>query len=191
MKFCSQCGSEVRLRVPSGDNLPRHVCVACEAIYYQNPKIVAGAILEWRGKILLCRRAIEPRCDFWTVPAGFMELGETTDEAAAREALEEANAQAEDLALYALYNLPRINQVYILFRGSLKDGQASAGIESREVDLFGERDIPWETLAFPVIRQGLRCYFEDRRAGRFGIHTGDIVRGPDSRARVLHQQIMG
>ena len=127
MKFCSNCALPVVQRVPPGDNLPRWVCDACGEIHYQNPKLVVGAIPEWEGRLLLCRRAIEPRYGLWTVPAGFMENGETTFEGAMRETLEEANARVEIGPLYALYNIPHINQVYILFRARLLDADVKAG----------------------------------------------------------------
>lgn len=178
MNYCSNCGAPVRLRVPAGDNRERHVCDACSAIHYRNPRIVAGCVLSWGERVLLCRRAIEPRYGYWTLPAGFMENGETVREAAAREALEEANAVAEELALYGLYNLRHIDQVYVLFRGRLRDGQASAGDESLAVDLYDEADVPWNELAFPVVRETLERYFEERVHGCFGVHQGDLVRTP-------------
>jgi ADP-ribose pyrophosphatase YjhB (NUDIX family) len=179
MKYCSNCGEPVIVRIPAGDNRERHVCETCDTIHYQNPKIVAGCVPVWYDKILLCRRAIEPRYGLWTLPAGFMENGESTIQAAARETREEANAIVENLVLYGLYNLIHINQVYLMFRGDLKDGQASAGEESLEVDLFSEPDIPWRELAFPVVRETLERYFEERRQGVYQVHAGDIIRKTD------------
>lgn len=184
MNFCSQCGGSVTLRVPSGDNRPRYVCDTCGYIHYQNPKIVAGSILEWRDRILLCRRAIEPRYGLWTLPAGFMENGESAVAAAAREALEEANAVIEHPTLYGLYSLLHVSQVYLMFRGQLKDGAASAGEESLEVELFAEHEIPWDRLAFTVVHETLRQYFTDRRIGVFTLHVGDIVRESDQRFQI-------
>jgi len=184
VNFCSQCGSSVTLRVPHGDHLPRHVCDSCGAVHYQNPKIVAGCIPEWGEQVLLCRRAIEPRRGHWTLPAGFMENGETTQAAAARETLEEAGGVMDALRLYVLINLPHISQVYMMFRGRLRDGQAEAGSESLEVRLFREEEIPWDDLAFPVIRETLEIYFDDRRRGHFPVHLGDIIRHPDQRLEV-------
>jgi ADP-ribose pyrophosphatase YjhB (NUDIX family) len=184
VNFCSHCGAPVTVRVPPGDNLPRHVCTRCGTIHYVNPKIVAGVIPEWGDTILLCRRAIEPRYGLWTLPAGFMENQETTAQAAAREAREEANAEVHELALYGLFNLPHISQVYVMFRGRLRNGIASAGEESLEVQLFGESEIPWADLAFPVVRETLELYFEDRRSGRFPVRMGDIIRGPDRQVTV-------
>ena len=174
MKFCSQCGAPVILRTPTGDNRPRHVCESCDTVHYQNPKIVAGCIPEWEGRILLCRRAIEPRYGLWTLPAGFMENHESAVAAAARETLEEANAVVEHLSLYSLYSLIHVSQVYLMFRGQLKDGQASAGEESLEVGLFTEAEIPWEEMAFTVVRETLQHYFADRQTGTFTLHVGDI-----------------
>jgi len=182
VKFCSECGSaEVVHRIPAGDTHVRHVCEGCGTIHYQNPKIVAGCIPEWQGKILLCRRSIEPRCGYWTLPAGFMETGESTLQAAAREAWEEAQAVVENLTLYAMYSLTHISQVYLMFRAELREGKASAGAESLEVALFAEADIPWRELAFPVVDETLKRYFEERRAGRYSLHLGDISREPDGK----------
>jgi ADP-ribose pyrophosphatase YjhB (NUDIX family) len=184
VKFCNQCGSPVTLRIPPGDNLPRHVCAACETIHYQNPKIVAGCIPEWEGKVLLCRRAIAPRYGRWTLPAGFMENGESVVQAAAREAWEEANAIVDNLTLYGLYNLTHISQVYLMFRGQLREGRASAGAETLEVGLFTEAEIPWEELAFPVVHETLKIYFEERRLGTYRVHMGDIIREADQTVRI-------
>jgi len=175
MKFCNLCGSPVELRQPPDDNRSRHVCTACGEIHYENPKLIVGAIPVWRDKILLCRRAIEPRHGLWTLPAGFMENGETTAEAAARETLEEANARVVIGDLYTLYNLPHINQVHLLFRAELLDLDFSPGLESLEVQLFSEADIPWETLAFRPVRFSLQHYFADRTSGEFLFRTGDLV----------------
>ncbi len=176
MKHCSQCGSEVSLKIPSDDNRMRHVCDACDLIHYQNPKIVAGCIPVWEDQILLCKRAIEPRHGFWTLPAGFMEMGETTAEAAKRETQEEANARVELDGLCALMNLPHVNQVYMIFRSKLLDLDYFPGIESLEVALFREQDIPWNDLAFTTIRHTLKFYFEDQQRDSFQLRIGDIVK---------------
>ncbi len=181
MKYCSACGDPVSLRIPPGDDRPRHVCGACGTVHYQNPRLVAGSIPEWGGGVLLCRRAIEPRYGLWTLPAGFMENGETTLEAAVRETLEEANARIEVRSLFSLINIPRINQVYLLFRASLLGADFSAGPESLEVGVFEEAEIPWDSLAFPAIEKTLGWYFEDRRDGRFGLHVGDVHARPGER----------
>ena len=178
MKFCSDCGAAVSLKIPAGDSLPRYVCDACATIHYQNPKMIVGCIAEWENRILLCRRAIEPRMGLWTVPAGFMENGETTAQGASRETLEEANARVEVGPLYAMYNIPHINQVYILFRARLLDLDFSAGTESLEVKLFDEADIPWEQIAFATVRNTLTHYYTDRKAGEDRFHLGTIERAP-------------
>ena len=134
-------------------------------VHYQNPKIVAGCIVEWQDKILLCKRSIEPRSGLWTIPAGFMENSETVNAAAARETWEEANARVESVQLFAVYNIPRVNQVYIIFRGELDAPEFSAGAESLEVELFDESEVPWEELAFPVVHKALIRYFENRVSG--------------------------
>jgi len=170
MKYCSHCGHEVVHIVPPGDNVPRFVCPACGAVHYQNPKLVVGCVAEWQGLILLCRRAIEPRKGFWTLPAGFMENGETTQHAALRETAEEALAEAEGLEPFALVNVPHVDQVHLMFRGHLRDGKHAAGAESLETALFAEQDIPWGEIAFPSVRYTLERFLEDRRRGGYGFH---------------------
>ena len=174
MKFCSQCGSTVELRIPEGDNLPRFVCSQCTTIHYQNPKIVAGCIPEWQDKILLCKRAIEPQYGYWTLPAGFMENNETTPNAAQRETQEEANANVEIISLYAMFDIPHISQVYLMFRARLLDLEFAPGVESLEVDLFTEDQIPWDELAFPVINETLKYYYQDRQRNQFELRHGKI-----------------
>jgi ADP-ribose pyrophosphatase YjhB (NUDIX family) len=176
MKFCSNCGASVALRIPPGDTLQRHVCDACHTIHYQNPRLVVGCIVEWEDRVLLCKRGIEPRHGLWTVPAGYMENGETTFEGAARETLEEANARVEIGPLYALYNIPHINQVYVLFRARLLHADVAPGLETLEVRLFAEAEIPWEDIAFATVRNALRHYYEDRRNGAYHFHMGTIER---------------
>ncbi|MDO8413423.1 MAG: NUDIX hydrolase [Gallionellaceae bacterium] len=176
MKFCPECGAAVELRCPPDDNRLRHVCTACATIHYHNPKLVIGSIPEWEdGRILLCRRAIEPRRGLWTLPAGFMENGETTTEAAIRETLEEANARIALGELYSMVNLPYINQVHLLFRARLLDLDFSAGAESLEVVLFEEQDIPWKAIAFRPVSMTLRDYFADRKADHFQFRMGDLA----------------
>ena len=174
MKFCSNCGAPVTRKVPPGDSLPRYVCDACNTIHYQNPRMVVGCIVEWDDRILLCRRAIEPRYGLWTVPAGYMENGETMHQGAIRETLEEATARVEVGPLYAIYNIPHINQVYILFRARLLEHDFRAGAETLDVNLFAERDIPWDQLAFATVRNTLTHYYTDRRAGEYKFHMGTI-----------------
>ncbi|MCA3845423.1 MAG: NUDIX hydrolase [Burkholderia sp.] len=176
MKFCSVCGHEVIARIPPGDNRERFVCDYCGTIHYQNPRNVVGTVPVWGDQILLCRRAIEPRYGFWTLPAGFMEMGETTAEAAARETLEEAGARVEVQNLFTLLNVPHVHQVQLFYLARLTDPAFEAGEESLEVKLFDEADIPWDEIAFPTVSQTLRFFFADRAAGDYGVHTGDIFR---------------
>jgi ADP-ribose pyrophosphatase YjhB (NUDIX family) len=178
MNFCSQCGAPVSSRVPPGDDRARYVCDSCGTIFYSNPKIVAGCIPQWGEQVLLCRRAIEPRSGLWTVPAGFMENGESTAQAAARETLEEANARVEIGKLFAYLNIPAINQVYVIFLARLLDIDYSAGAESLEVRLFDEHQIPWEEIAFPSIERALRFYYQDRHRQSVATHMADIEPRP-------------
>jgi ADP-ribose pyrophosphatase YjhB (NUDIX family) len=174
MKYCAQCGAPVELRVPPGDSLPRHVCPRCATVHYLNPKLVIGCVAEWQGDILLCRRAIEPRYGFWTLPAGFMENSESTTQAAMRETAEEACARVRIDALFSLINVPDINQVHLFYRAQLLDTGFSAGSESLETALFSEADIPWPEIAFRSVALCLETYFADRRAGRFEFHEDDL-----------------
>lgn len=174
MKFCSECGAGLSKKIPPGDNLPRFVCDTCLAVHYQNPKIVAGCIPEWEDKILLCRRAIEPRTGHWTFPAGFMEIGESIEQAAIRETLEEAHADVEIASLYAVLSLPRISQVHMVFRGTMRRPEFKPGMESLDVRLFTLGEIPWDDLAFPVVREALQRYVDDVTRGTFSVHVGSV-----------------
>ena len=182
MNYCSECGAEVRIEIPAGDNRPRYVCANCGAIHYSNPKIVAGCLPVWEDRILLCRRAIEPRHGLWTLPAGFMEDDETVIEAAARETLEEAGARVHIRDLYTAISLVHINQVYMMFLADLVDTDYEAGEESLEVELFREDQVPWQDIAFPVIGETMRLFFADRTHGRFRTHVGEMnLVDPDTR----------
>lgn len=174
MKFCSNCGQSIQLIIPEGDSRQRHVCGSCDTIHYQNPRIIAGCLPVWEDKVLLCKRAINPRKGFWTLPAGFMEIGETIEQAAIRETLEEANAVVKTDQLYALFNLPHIAQVYMIYRSSLPVPEFSSGVESLETRLFTEQEIPWDELAFETMRLSLKYYFEDRARGEFSFRSTDI-----------------
>jgi len=176
MNYCSSCGATVTQRIPEGDSHPRHVCGQCGTIHYINPKMVVGALAEWQGKILLCRRAIEPRLGMWTLPAGFMEMAETTAEAALRETLEEACARVELIELYTLVNVSHIGQVHMLYRARLPEPVFAAGVESLEVALFDEAEIPWDEIAFRSISLTLRQFFEDRAKGEYRFRTYDLPR---------------
>jgi ADP-ribose pyrophosphatase YjhB (NUDIX family) len=186
MKFCSECAHPVTVAIPEGDNRPRYVCTGCGTIHYQNPKMVIGSIPVWESdgglQVLLCKRAIEPRHGYWTLPAGFMENEETTAEAAVRETEEEAGANVELGKLFTLLNVAHVHQVHLFYLARLRDLDFAPGIESLDVQLFGEREIPWDDLAFPTIRTTLELFFADRAridagtAEGYGFHTQDIVR---------------
>jgi ADP-ribose pyrophosphatase YjhB (NUDIX family) len=175
MKFCSNCGSPVARRVPPGDSLPRWVCDQCGSIHYQNPLMVIGTIPEHAGRILLCRRAIEPRYGYWTLPAGFMENDETTAQAAVRETLEEAGARIALAEPFTMISVPYVNQVHLFYRARLLDLDFKAGEESLEVALYDEAMIPWQDIAFRTVATTLRHWFADRGRGAFGFHAEDIV----------------
>jgi ADP-ribose pyrophosphatase YjhB (NUDIX family) len=174
IKFCCMCGSGVTHRIPEGDSLPRAVCDGCGHIEYVNPKIVVGCLPVYGDRILMCKRAIEPRHGLWTLPAGFMEVNESASEGAAREALEEANAKVEIDDLYTVYSIPHISQVYMMFLARLVDPDVSPGVESLEVRLVTEDEIPWDQLAFQMVRRTLTHFLEDRRTGVFVPRFGDI-----------------
>jgi ADP-ribose pyrophosphatase YjhB (NUDIX family) len=179
MNYCSECGAPVTLSIPSGDTRLRHVCVNCGMIHYRNPKLVAGAIPEWKGRgkrkkesgILLCRRAIEPRYGKWTLPAGFMEIQETIAEAALRETLEEACARVEIGGMFTLIDVPAISQVHIFYRARLLDTDFHPGEESLETKIFSEAEIPWNEIAFHTVSLTLRHYFTDRSNGSWQFHA--------------------
>ena len=175
IKHCRQCGTAVQHRMPDdGDTKVRAVCPACHTIHYINPLNVVGTIPVWGDQVLLCKRNIEPRRGKWTLPAGFMELGETTAEGAARETVEEAGAQFEMHALFSLINVARVGQVHLFYRATLLSPEFAPGTETQEALLFDEADIPWDELAFRTVKETLEHFFADRRAGHFGFHTLDI-----------------
>lgn len=177
IKYCSACGSDrIELRIPEGDNMVRYVCGACDTIHYQNPKIIVGCLPELDGRVLLCLRAIEPRYGLWTLPAGFLENGETVTAGAIRETLEEANARVAIGDLYTMISLPHIGQVYMMFRAQLLDTDFGPGTESLEVKLFHEDEIPWEKLAFRTIARTLRNHFLDRKLGTFQTRVSALLR---------------
>ena len=162
IKNCSQCGSNrIDFAVPSGDNKKRYICKSCGFIHYQNPNIVSGSILEWDNKILLCKRAIEPRINCWTLPAGFLENEEPLETGAARECVEEANSYSDDMKIFSIYSLIHISQIYIMYYGTLRDGKHSPGLEeSFDTKLYSKNNIPWDELAFPIITENLKLYYE-------------------------------
>lgn len=174
MKFCANCGAAVVRRVPPGDMLPRWVCDACGEIHYQNPKLVVGTVPEHEGRVLLCRRAIEPRYGYWTLPAGFMENDETTGQGALRETLEEAGAAVELGAPFSMISVPRVNQVHLFYLARLGVLEFKPGEETLEVALFEEAAIPWKEIAFRTVATTLRLWFADRARGSFTFHAEDI-----------------
>ena len=176
MEFCSNCGSRVIQQIPDGDNRLRFVCNNCNTVHYQNPLVIVGILPEYNQQILLCKRAIEPQKGLWTLPAGFLENDESTLEGALRECAEEANAKVINPELYALYDIPYINQVYVFYRAQLKNEQFGPSSESTEVALFNEEDIPWDELAFPVVRAVLKRYLSDRKSNQFEVIQEVITR---------------
>ena len=181
MKYCHHCASELIHKIPEGDDKLRHCCDACDTIFYQNPNNVVGTLPYYGDKVLLCKRAIEPRLGKWTLPAGFMENGESSLEGAIRETREEAGAtiSVREDSLYTLFNLPKINQVYLFFRAELEDLNFAAGVESLEVAMFAEEDIPWDELAFPVVYSTLKYYFADRQEQKFPVRMFDVHYSPE------------
>ena len=175
MNYCSDCGACVSQKIPEGDNRLRFVCDHCGMVHYDNPRIVTGCLPVYEGKVLLCRRAIEPRKGYWTLPGGFLELGETIEEGAVRETWEEAGAKVRVSSLYTIYNVLHVGQLSLFFLAELSSLDFYAGEESLEVRLFSEQEIPWNDLAFTTIARTLQYYFEDRRQGRYIQRVGDIT----------------
>jgi ADP-ribose pyrophosphatase YjhB (NUDIX family) len=177
-RHCIHCGAPTSRRIPPGDGRDRAVCGTCGSIQYDNPKLVVGCIPVWEDRILLCRRAIEPRYGYWTLPAGFMENGESTAEGAARETLEEAGARVEDLRAFSVMDVPHVHQVHMYFTARLVDTRFASGDESLESRLFAEHEIPWDDLSFRTVIETLRCYFADRAGGAFGFHQKTLAYPP-------------
>ena len=175
IQHCRVCGAPTLYRVPADDNRDRAVCSACGEIHYENPLNVVGTVPVWGDQVLLCRRAIEPRRGLWTLPAGFMELGENTADGALRETIEEAGAKVEMQGLFSVLNVVRVGQVHLFYRARMLDTTLDPGPESLEARLFREDEVPWDELAFRTVRQTLEWFFEDRRLGAFSVHAGDIV----------------
>jgi len=175
IRHCRQCGTAVVYRLPDdGDTRQRAVCPACHTVHYENPLNVVGTVPWLDDRVLLCRRNIEPRRGLWTLPAGFMELGETTAQGAARETDEESGAQIEMEPLFTVINVVRVGQVHFFYRARLLSDRFDPGHETMEARLFAEQDIPWDKIAFHTVRDTLRHFFADRRAGRFDLHHFDI-----------------
>lgn len=174
IQHCRVCGARAEYRVPADDNRERATCTACGEIHYENPINVVGTVPVWGDQVLLCRRAIEPRYGLWTLPAGFLELGESTDAGAVRETIEEAGARIELEGLYTVLNVVRVGQVHFFYRARMLDTTLDPGPETLEAQLFREHEVPWDQIAFRTVRQTLEHYFEDRRRGQFVLHTGEI-----------------
>jgi ADP-ribose pyrophosphatase YjhB (NUDIX family) len=177
VKFCSYCAAPLARRVPPGDSLPRYLCDQCGIVHYQNPLLVVGSIPEHEGRLLLCRRAIEPRYGYWTLPAGFMENDETVAAAALRETREEAGADIELAEPFSMISVPRVNQVHVFFRARLRRLEFQPGEESLEVMMFEESAIPWQELAFRTVALTLKHWFADRARGGFSFHAEDLPPG--------------
>ena len=175
IKHCRVCGGPTAYLVPADDNRERAVCAACGEIHYENPINVVGTVPAWDDQVLLCRRNIEPRRGFWTLPAGFLELGESIAEGALRETDEEAGAHCDLEDLFTVLNVVRVGQLHLFFRARLRDTAFSPGPETIEAQLFREHEVPWDEIAFRTVRVTLQHYFADRRRGTFGMHVGDIA----------------
>ena len=179
MKFCSVCGNVVEVKIPAGDHQPRHVCVSCGHIHYHNPKVIVGCIPEWEdGRVLMCKRNIEPRLGKWTFPAGFLELGETTAQGAVREAREESLAEVAILGMLSVISVSYVSQVYMIHRARLLRAEFGPTPESSEVRLMREDEIPWDEIAFPTIWHSLKLFFADRAQGLCAIHELNLTRRP-------------
>ena len=176
LKHCKNCGTAVVYRLPDdGDTRQRAVCPSCHTIHYENPLNVVGTVPHLGDRVLLCKRNIEPRWGKWTLPAGFMELDETTAQGAARETDEEAGAQIEMQELFSILNVARVGQVHLFYRAQLLSEQFNPGHETIEARLFTEAEIPWDEIAFKTVRETLERYFDDRRKGHYAVHQVDIT----------------
>ena len=172
---CRVCGGATTYGIPPDDNRERAICDVCGEIHYENPLNVVGTVPVWEDQMLLCKRNIEPRRGYWTLPAGFMELGESLAEGAVRETVEEAGARIELGPLFTVLNVVRVGQVHFYYRARMIDQSLAPGPETIEARLFREDEIPWDHLAFRTVRQTLQHFFEDRRSGCFELHTGDVA----------------
>jgi ADP-ribose pyrophosphatase YjhB (NUDIX family) len=174
IKYCRACGTPVAYVVPADDNRERAVCPGCSTVHYENPLNVVGTVPVWGAQVLLCKRAIEPRRGFWTLPAGFLELGETTAQGALRETIEEAGAEIGLGPLFSVLNVARVGQVHLFYLATMRSQVLAPGSETLEARLFREGEVPWDEIAFRTVRETLRYFFDDRRRGQFGVHCADI-----------------
>lgn len=179
MNYCSHCGNKISFGAVPDEEKSRYYCEKCGTIHYQNPKIIVGSIPQWENKVLLCKRSIKPRYGLWTLPAGFLEMGEKVEDGAIRETREEAHANIEIVRLFSIYNLPNVGQVYLMFLADLVDPDFQAGTESLEVRLFKENEIPWDKMAFSAIKFTLEKYFADRNNANGEVHIGTLKRSWD------------
>lgn len=176
MNYCSECGKPVQRRVPPGDHRPRFVCDSCNTVHYVNPRLIVGCLPVWEDRVLLCKRANEPRSGYWTLPAGFLETGETVEEGALRETLEEAHAKADIIRLFSVYSIPSIGQVYLFFLAQLRNLEFSPGSETERTQLFRELEVPWDEIAFSSVRFSLEHYFRDRCIPRDRVYVGSYTK---------------
>ncbi len=174
IKHCRACGTPVTYLIPQDDNRERAVCPACATVHYENPLNVVGTVPIWGAQVLLCKRAIEPRYGFWTLPAGFLELGETSAEGALRETVEESGAQVDLGPLFSVLDVARVGQIHLFYLATMRSPALDPGSESLEARLFREDEVPWDEIAFRTVRETLRYFFDDRRRGQFGVHRADI-----------------
>ena len=175
IQHCKECGAKVVYRLPDdGDLKARAVCTVCNTVHYENPLNVVGTVPHWGDQVLLCKRNIEPRKGYWTLPAGFMELNETTGAGAARETDEEAGADITLGPLFSLVNVPHVGQVHLFYLAQLNSDQFNPGFETMEAKLFTEAEIPWDDIAFRTVKVTLKRYFQDVKAGQFGFHVVDL-----------------
>ena len=175
MKFCSNCGHPISILIPEGDNRERHCCGNCGAIHYFNPRMIVGTLPIWEDKIMICKRGIEPRAGLWTLPAGFMELGETTEEGAIRETWEETRAKVEIQHLHGIYNIPQIDQVYFIYLAQMQSPAYELTPESTQIELVRKEDIPWDDIAFAVIKKALQDYIEGSPTPHNTVHHKDLL----------------
>ncbi|CUB05671.1 NUDIX hydrolase [Marinomonas fungiae] len=175
MRFCPKCGHKVNMEIPDGDNRERPVCPSCDFIDYDNPRMITGTIPLYQGKVLLCKRNIEPRFGYWTLPAGFMENGETTTGGALRETLEESGSRVIIKQPFSMISIPHVNQVHLYYIAELQKPDFHATTESSEVELFEFSDIPWDELAFSSVSKTLEFFLEDHKTGQYGFHEDNII----------------
>ena len=176
MNYCPNCSAKVSLKIPEGDNRERYVCDSCNTIHYSNPNVVVGTLPAFEDKILLCKRAIEPRVGLWTVPAGFLENGESLLQGAWRETKEETQAEVDMKDILTIFNIPQINQIYVIYRADIEDNSFGPTSESLDVQLFSYDEVPWEELAFPFVPKTINHYYECLKTKKFNLHTEDIIR---------------